>query len=741
MNSILKELGNSPKINSILKDIKQNKSPIAISGLSGVLEAEILAYVIENIKRPILLVTYNEIQAQRLVEDLKFFTDKVVFLPKKEIVTYDYVAESKNLPYERIDVLNKIYRNQSIIVVTGVETIKQQILPKEVLYKNTLNFKISDRCDLEKLKQKLVDLGYERFELIDGRGEFSIRGDIIDISISDTEGIRIELWGDEVDSIRKFNIVSQRSKENLESVQIFPAHEYILESSIDDVIKNIEINELEQKNKLNISKENSTTASDLSKIYEKIEEDIEQIQNGNYISKIDRYFNSFYKRQETLLEYLGENALIFVDELNKGIQRSKQIEEDVKNTIYSIIEKEKIVPNSLQNYIKTDDLLKKFEEHQTIYLDKLDNIYKSNIERYNLNCKEINYFKTGINLFIEDIKNFQKQNKNIYIIADTKEKAGTIEKLLKENEIQSSYQEELNQTIIKKQTKTVTITLGKISSGFMSSDINEIVINGEGLVDSPKHTRTYKNDKFKQGEKIVFADLKIGDYVVHRKYGIGIYIGVNTLTADGITRDYIKIKYLDDDILYIPTNSLDEIRKYVGGGENNLRLNKLGSKDWEKTTSKVKKNLRAVAKELIELYARREKSKGFAFSKDSQWQSQFEDTFPYVETDDQLRSIEEVKKDMESDKPMDRLLCGDVGYGKTEIALRAAFKAVMDQKQVAYLAPTTILSKQQYETFKERMKDFPIRIELLNRFKSTKDQNRIIRELKLRRNRYCNWNT
>ena len=741
MNSILKELGNSPKINSILKDIKQNKSPIAISGLSGVLEAEILAYVIENIKRPILLVTYNEIQAQRLVEDLKFFTDKVVFLPKKEIVTYDYVAESKNLPYERIDVLNKIYRNQSIIVVTGVETIKQQILPKEVLYKNTLNFKISDRCDLEKLKQKLVDLGYERFELIDGRGEFSIRGDIIDISISDTEGIRIELWGDEVDSIRKFNIVSQRSKENLESVQIFPAHEYILESSIDDVIKNIEINELEQKNKLNISKENSTTASDLSKIYEKIEEDIEQIQNGNYISKIDRYFNSFYKRQETLLEYLGENALIFVDELNKGIQRSKQIEEDVKNTIYSIIEKEKIVPNSLQNYIKTDDLLKKFEEHQTIYLDKLDNIYKSNIERYNLNCKEINYFKTGINLFIEDIKNFQKQNKNIYIIADTKEKAGTIEKLLKENEIQSSYQEELNQTIIKKQTKTVTITLGKISSGFMSSDINEIVINGEGLVDSPKHTRTYKNDKFKQGEKIVFADLKIGYYVVHRKYGIGIYIGVNTLTADGITRDYIKIKYLDDDILYIPTNSLDEIRKYVGGGENNLRLNKLGSKDWEKTTSKVKKNLRAVAKELIELYARREKSKGFAFSKDSQWQSQFEDTFPYVETDDQLRSIEEVKKYMESDKPMDRLLCGDVGYGKTEIALRAAFKAVMDQKQVAYLAPTTILSKQQYETFKERMKDFPIRIELLNRFKSTKDQNRIIRELKLRRNRYCNWNT
>ena len=223
----------------------------------------------------------------------------------------------------------------------------------------------------------------------------------------------------------------------------------------------------------------------------------------------------------------------------------------------------------------------------------------------------------------------------------------------------------------------------------------------------------------------------MGDYVVHRKYGIGIYIGVNTIKADGITRDYIKIKYLGDDILYIPTNSLDEVRKYVGGEEINLKLNKLGSKDWEKTTAKVKNNLKAVAKELIELYARREKAKGFAFSKDGEFQNQFEEKFPYVETDDQLRCIEEVKKDMENEKPMDRLLCGDVGYGKTEVAIRAAFKAVTDNKQVAYLAPTTVLSKQQYETFKNRMQDFPIKVELLNRFRTTKDKNRIIKDLKL----------
>ena len=306
-----------------------------------------------------------------------------------------------------------------------------------------------------------------------------------------------------------------------------------------------------------------------------------------------------------------------------------------------------------------------------------------------------------------------------------------MEKLLAEYDILSIYYEKLNKTIINQDANTVIITLGKISKGFYSIDLNQVVMVASDLVDGTRTIKKRKSETFKQGEKVVFADLKVGDYVVHRRYGIGIYIGVNTITADGTTRDYLKLKYSGDDILYIPTNSLDEIRKYVGGEELNLKLNKLGSKDWEKTTNKVRNNLRAVAKELIELYARREKSKGYAFSKDTEWQKQFEEAFPYVETDDQLRCIDEVKKDMENEKPMDRLLCGDVGYGKTEVAIRAAFKAVMDHKQVVYLAPTTVLAKQQYETFKERMKDFPIRVDVLNRFRTTKDKNRIIKEMKL----------
>ena len=713
MNLIQKELEKSSKFNDFINNIENKKSPIAISGLTGVAEASIIAKCLEETKRPILVITYNDIQAQTLVNDLKFFTEDVAYLPKKEIITYDYVAESKNLPYERIEILNKIYKKQKTIIVTSVETIKQKIISKEALYKNTLGFKVGDRCDLELLKQKLIDLGYQRFDLIDGRGEFSVRGGIIDISTTENTGIRIELWGDEIDSIRHFNIISQRSIDNIEKVEIFPAHEYILETKIEDVTKNISQNVYSET------------------ISEKVEEDLEKIRNGEYISKIDRYFNAFYKKQETILEYLDDKYLVFVDEFNKIKQRSENIEQDNENTIKALIEKDRIIPDALKNYVDTENIEQNIEKHQTIYLDKLDDRFKNGIESYDFKYKELNYFKSGIDLFINDINNFKKQNKKVYIVVDTKEKAEKIKKMLTEYDILSIYYEKLNKTVINQDNNTVIITLGKISKGFYSIDLNQVVMLASELVDGTRTIKKRKSETFKQGEKVVFADLKVGDYVVHRRYGIGIYIGVNTITADGTTRDYLKLKYAGDDILYIPTNALDEIRKYVGGEEIGLKLNKLGSKDWEKTTNKVRNNLRAVAKELIELYARREKAKGYAFSKDSQWQKQFEEAFPYAETDDQLRCIDEVKKDMENEKPMDRLLCGDVGYGKTEVAIRAAFKAVMDHKQVVYLAPTTVLAKQQYETFKERMKDFPIRVDVLNRFRTTKDKNRIIKEMKL----------
>ncbi len=713
MNTIVGELGKSPKFCEYIKNIENKISPIAISGLTDVGMTHMLAGTKEFSKRPICIITYNEIQARKIVEDLTYFTDKVVYFPKKEIVTYDYIAESKELPYERIEALNKIKENKNIIVVTTIEAVMQKIISKKALYQNTLKFKVGEEHNLEEIKQKLIDLGYVRYELIEGRGQFSVRGGIVDISLTEKVGVRLEFWGDEIDSIRYFNVMSQRSTENIEKVTIYPSHEYILENNIDQVIQKIR-----------------NTVYD-EKIHEQVEQDIEIIKAGNYVSKIDRYLNSFYEKQETILDYLSDNYLVVLDEINKIKQRLENVNKDSINIIQLLIDKEKIVPEALKNLLNYEQFEEKLEKKQIIYIEKFDDNLKIQAEKYNWIYKEKKFYKSEIEILIKELIKAQEEKKKIYLLAETKEKAKKICKLLDEQGIINKYEEKLNQTIIVKNNESlVTVSIGKLSSGFECFDLNELVIPTQELIEGEKRKK-YKSSAFKEGEKVVFADLKIGDYVVHKNYGIGIFVGVNTITADGTTKDYIKIKYYGDDILYVPTNQLDSIRKYIGGDEASLKVNKLGNKEWINTKARVKKNLREVARELIELYAKREKVKGYAFQEDTPWQQQFEDSFPYQETDDQLRCIEEVKKDMELDKPMDRLLCGDVGYGKTEVAIRAAFKAVMSGKQVAYLAPTTVLAEQQYKEFRDRMSEYGVKVEVLNRFKTKKQQTDIIKKLKL----------
>ena len=713
MNTIIGELGKSNKFVDLSNQIENKKSPISISGLTDVGMVELLSAINQYNKKPILLITYNEIQAKQILEIIENFEkEKAVLFPKKEIVTYDFVAESKDLPYERIETLNKIKDKKNLIVVTTIEALMQKLPPKEILFKNILEFKVGDIYNLEELKKTLVNLGYSRCEFIEGRGQFSVRGGIVDISINETLGVRIEFWGDEVDSIRNFNITSQRSINTLDKIKIYPAHEFVLDNSIDEICKKITKKLVEENQE------------------ETIKKDIEQIKSGNYISKIDKYFNEFYDKQSTLLEYLNDNYLIILDEISKIEARQRNILQDNSNLIKNLIEKEKIIPEALENIISID--LNQLEnEKSVIYFEKQDIVTNRQAEKYTFNYRQINYYKSEIENLFEDIKRWNKEQKSIYVMVSTKEKAKKLKEILEKEEIACTIDEKLDKTIIVKSTeKIVTITIGKLPNGFENFEINQVVVSADELIEGKKK-KTFANKAYKEGEKVVFADLEIGDYVVHKNYGIGIFIGVNTITADGTTKDYIKLKYKDDAILYVPTSQLDSIRKYVGGDAINPPINSLGSKDWIKTKEKVKKNLRAVAKELIELYAKREKAKGYAFSKDTPWQSQFENSFPYQETDDQLRCIEEVKKDMENQRPMDRLLCGDVGYGKTEVAIRAAFKAVMDHKQVAYLVPTTVLAQQQYEEFRDRMAEFPIKVDILNRFKSKKYQDEVVKKLKL----------
>ena len=609
MNTIIGELGKSNKFVDLSKQIENKKSPISISGLTDVGMVELLSAINQYNKKPILLITYNEIQAKQILEIIENFEkEKAVLFPKKEIVTYDFVAESKDLPYERIETLNKIKDKKNLIVVTTIEALMQKLPPKEILFKNILEFKVGDIYNLDELKKTLVNLGYSRCEFIEGRGQFSVRGGIVDISINDTLGVRIEFWGDEVDSIRNFNITSQRSINTLDKIKIYPAHEFVLDNSIEEICKKITKKLTEEKQE------------------EILEQDIEQIKAGNYISKIDKYFNEFYDKQSTLLEYLNDNYLIILDEISKIEARQRNISQDNSNLIKNLIEKEKIVPEALKN-ITSIDLNQLENEKSVIYFEKQDIVTNRQAEKYTFNYRQINYYKSEIENLFEDIKRWNKEQKSIYVMVSTKEKAKKLKEILEKEEIACTIDEKLDKTIIVKSTeKIVTITIGKLPNGFENFEINQVVVSADELIEGKKK-KTFANKAYKEGEKVVFADLKIGDYVVHKNYGIGIFVGVNTITADGTTKDYIKLKYKNDAILYVPTSQLDSIRKYVGGDAINPPINSLGSKDWIKTKEKVKKNLRAVAKELIELYAKREKAKGYAFSKDTPWQSQFENSF------------------------------------------------------------------------------------------------------------------
>lgn len=711
MNQLLEDLGNLPKFQDYLYMLEKNEGPIILSGLIDVAKLQAIMNTSEKFKKPVCIVTYNEMQARKVVEDLHFFTKDVFYFPKREIVTYDYIAESQDLLYERMEVLRKMEEKRQFTVVTTIEALMQPMLPKEVLFQNKITLKVADSYCVDKLKEKLIQLGYQRSELIDGKGQFSSRGGIIDVSLTEEEGVRIEFWGDEIDSIRIFRISTQRSTKMEEKITLFPVHEFVLESSLEDIVKRIEkIPQLVTQEQQKQSKE-----------------DISLILSGDYISKVDKYFSAFYSDIYSFVEYFSKHSIFFLEENTKLKARAQNIQKDIQTIQKTLVEKQKWVPKSLEKMYSYEQILEKISVFKRVHLENQDFSIGIQGDRYSFHFREVHYYPSSLEVFLQDLK---QTKKTVVILVDSTSKMEKLKHLLEENQILFQDLLEENQNLFEKK-RQVFLMLGKLSSGWENYDTNLLVISANDLIEGEKKKRRKQNSIFKEGQRVVFDDLKIGDFVVHKTHGIGQYIGVNTIKAEGITKDYIKIRYKGEDVLYIPTNQLDSIRKYVGGGESIPKINRLGSKEWENTKARVKKNLREVARELIELYAKRQKIKGYAFSPDTPWQNQFEERFAYQETDDQLRCIQEVKKDMESPKPMDRLLCGDVGYGKTEVAIRAAFKAVMDQKQVAYLVPTTVLADQQYQEFKQRMEPFAIKVEVLNRFRTKKEQQEIVRKLKL----------
>ena len=553
MNDIIKILPNYKKFNSYIEDVKANVNPIMLSGLTDSGKVHFAYSTMFYSEKPICIITYNELQAKKIIKDLEYFTQDINYFPKREIVTYDYLAQSKDNLYSRINTLNNIYKKNAKVIVTTIEAVMQKIISKDALYKNVLKFKIGQTVNLEEIKEKLVSLGYERTEMADSKSQFSIRGGIVDISISERQGVRIELWGDEIDSIRYYDTMSQRSNEKTEEITIYPAYEFVLDKKLDEVIEDVK------------EKEEET---------ESLSNDITQIEEGNYLSKIDKYFDSFYEKQEIFLDYLSKDYIIFLDEIGKIKARSENILKDTNNLIKSMVEKKKRVPDSLKSLENYLEILDRIKTKQTIYLEKQDIgfVDKQSMHAkrngYSFSYREVNFFRSSMDLLFEEVQE-AAGNKTVVILCANKENVSKMENLLKENvPLSEKY---LNNVSIENK---IIITQGFLSSGFECYDFNLLVISAYEIFSTPQKRRRVASE-FKQGETVIFSELKPGDYIVHKTNGIGEFVGVSRIKTGNVTKDYIKLKYKGDDVLYIPTNSLDNIRKYIGTGNSKPKVNKL----------------------------------------------------------------------------------------------------------------------------------------------------------------------
>lgn len=730
-NALVELLKQSVKYKEFLNNVKENilenklkyKEPFMLSGLTDVSKKQIISALFKDIKDSnIYYIVENQKRAEEVYKDFEFFENNISVLKEKDIHNFLVISENKNNLFERMKVLSNIVSNEKNIIVTTIESFMQLIINKELIKKHTLNVQVNNEIIQNEIINKLNLFGYTRLTVADTIFSYSIKGGIIDIAFSDEMGYRIELWGDLVESIRIYDLATQKSIKQIEKINITPATEYILTDSIENIVNNIK-----EKNKMNLTN---------NSINEEISKDLEEIENGNYFEFVEKYITSFYKENEltTLISYLNNEDIIVIDDKLKVSQMANGLIKTYSISNKNLLDKNKLQIESLNSLITYDEFIKNIEKKnlQCVYLNDRNERFldisslKAVKNQYEFSYKESTFFRSEVDSLLEKLEKRQL-NETIILLA-----GGNLA------EVYNFLNEKIENTKLKislnKLNKDnyllpgVYVQSGTLSNGFKDLENNLEVIYIGNLKE--KVVRRKNLNAYNKAEKIVFADLQPNDYIVHKANGIGKFIAIESVEALGVTKDYIKLEYSGGDFLYIPTDDLSNVRKYIGSDSDNPKLNKLGTSNWESTKQRVKKNLRELAKELIKLYAIREKVKGYAFSKDTELQAEFENSFKYIETNDQLRCVEEIKADMESTKPMDRLLCGDVGFGKTEVAMRAAFKAINDSKQVAYIVPTTVLAFQQYNSFKSRMEDFPVNIDHISRFKTTKEQKETIFKLK-----------
>ena len=692
--------------------VKTDMLPAVVSGVSEIHKANLIYSLTNETGRCSLLIAPDESAAQKLISDLSFMGIEALFYPVRDFALRSGTTTSHEYEHTRLQVLSALKEGKTNCVVSCIDAALQYTMPPEYLESSSFSVYPMLQITPEEICKKLVLCGYERCEQVEGIGQFALRGGILDFyPPSEKMPVRVEFWGDEIDTIAYFDAQTQRREENAEKIDVVPAIEAPI-SNKESLSKKIRSLIPHQRGK------NGVKAKQL------LESDAQMLDSGISISNADKYISLIFGKVATLFDYLPENSLIFVSDYSGVKERLRtflwQWGEDTKDFL-----EEGVLCRGLDNYCcDLTYALDKFEEFSTIYLDTFTrNTYETAIKTVtSLAVRQSSVWSGGISQLIEDLQTLLDNKYSCVVLAGTEKNAQYTVNELNQNGITSTFT--LDPTDIPR--GSVIVTTGTLSAGLEYPESFFALIT-HGQLSQTKKRKT----KHKAGKEISsLTEISPGDYVVHVSHGIGVYDGIHKIEIQGIIKDYLKIKYAKSDVLYVPVTQLDLVSKYIGSKEDtNIKLHTLGGTEWFKAKAKVRSAVKDIAKELIELYAKRMQSEGYAFEPDNEWQRDFEARFEYEETDDQLRCIDEIKSDMERSVPMDRLLCGDVGFGKTEVALRAAFKCITEGKQCALLVPTTILAWQHYQTIMKRMEGFPVKIELLSRFRSPKQQTEIIKKL------------
>jgi transcription-repair coupling factor (superfamily II helicase) len=725
LQSVLHYLQDAKEYSFLGEQVKNNRTN-HIYNVTGS-QKSILATLLINIqKRPLLYIVESVLRGKEVFDDFcnLFSAQEVQFFPALDSLPFEVLAQSHETRRKRLEVLEGLLTEKTKVVVTTLEALSKTLMPPEAFRKAVVKFQVGQRVDLEKLLAYLVAVGYQRVERVEDKGQFSQRGGILDVFPSTgKDPFRIEFFDEEIESIRLFSTESQRSLHKVTEVALFPAVEFFLEGlDKEQALKKIREEGREFLNKLGKKRQKEAYNNFSNKL--KVVEEF--VLDECYFPGYEQLLPYFMKEKYTLVDYFLKSPFVIFDEPGRQKESSQAREREIRETYLALWEKGKVLPGQVDNYLNWGEMSEILIQMKTVFFSLLPQRlpWEKDVNLLGISAKTTNLFMGKTRLLADELKNLKRQKYAVVILVNSKDRGERLRQGLWDLGVEASL---VKEDLVLQAGKVYLMT-GYLTSGFEFTSWKLVVFTEHELFYQPK--KRMPRRMFQEGKKVtVLEDLQVGDYVVHINHGIGRYIGIEKLAVADAEKDYLVIKYRGEDKLYVPTAQVGLLQKYSYQEGLHPKLSKLGGSEWSKIKKKVKGSVQDLAQDLLKLYAVRHSWQGFAFSPDTPWQKEFEDAFPYEETEDQLKCIGEVKRDMEKPRPMDRLLCGDVGYGKTEVAIRAACKAAFSGKQTAILVPTTILAEQHYNTFRERFKGFPVKVNVLSRFRSPKEQKQIVQAL------------